>query len=59
MSMITTRCPRTWREIATGIDTTPKATQPFPTFPPNCHAPLAASSTHGASRRLGWHTKQS
>ncbi|MDP9137587.1 MAG: hypothetical protein M3N38_05355 [Pseudomonadota bacterium] len=30
MCMITTRCPRTWREIATGIDTDPDTFKNLP-----------------------------
>jgi hypothetical protein len=40
MSMIVTRCPRTWREISTGIDTDPDSFRSIPDVPSPLRCPV-------------------
>ena len=53
MSMIITRCPRTWREIATGIDTDPYSFKSLPDIPANVKCP-ACGNQHKWRKSEAW-----
>jgi hypothetical protein len=51
--MITTRCPRTWREIATGIDTDPDTFKKLPDVPSKLLCPFCGE-VHVWSKAQAW-----
>jgi hypothetical protein len=53
MSMIMTRCPRTWREIAAGIDTDPTSYKNLPDLPSKLQCP-ACGDEHVWRKSQTW-----
>ena len=53
MSMITTRCPRTGREIPTGIETDPDSFEKIPDIPAKVRCP-ACGDEHEWRKSQAW-----